>query len=76
MSGKTICGYNEHLNIYVGLFIVTILDRERPKYSYGRSWTGERLRNTTIRLPATKAGEPDWQYMEDYIKSLPYGDCI
>lgn len=30
----------------------------------------------TIKLPATSDGEPDWQWMENYIKSLPYGDRL
>lgn len=76
MSGKTTCGYNDNLNEYNGLFIATCLCLERPKYSYGRSWTGDRLKDTIVKLPATSAGEPDWQFMEDYIKSLPYGDRI
>jgi type I restriction-modification system DNA methylase subunit len=79
MNGKTSCGYNEQLNKYIGLFLVAILDLERPKFSFGRSWTGERLKNTTIRLPSIKNGGdhiPDWSFMEHYIKSLPYSDLI
>lgn len=72
MSGKTMCGYNPNLNQYNGIFLATILSKERPKYSFGRSWTGDRLKKTRIKLPATPSGEPDWQFMEDYIKSLPY----
>lgn len=72
MSGKTMCGYNPNLNQYNGLFLASILSKERPKYSFGRSWTGERLKRTKIKLPVTPSGEPDWQFMEDYIKSLPY----
>lgn len=72
MSGKTICGYNKNLNKYNGIFIETILDMERPKYSFGRSWTGDRLFNTKILLPAIRNKnneyEPNWQFMEDYIK--------
>lgn len=45
-------GYNENLNKYNGIFIATVLDLERPKYSFGRSWTGERLKKTKIKLPA------------------------
>ena len=67
-------GYNENLNQYVGLFIVTLLDLERPKYSFGRKWSA-RIANTIIKLPA-KGNSPDWAYMESYIKSLPYGDRI
>ena len=76
MRGKTLCGYNPLMNEYSGLFLETILDKERPKYSFGRSWTGDRLLNTKIQLPSTPEGTPDWQYMENYIKSLPYGDCL
>lgn len=80
MSGKTCCGYSKYLNKYNGLFLATILCQERFRYSFGRSWTGNRLLNTTIRLPAKLNAqgkyEPDWQYMENYVKSLPYGDII
>lgn len=72
MSGKTMCGYNPNLNQYNGIFLATILSKERPKYSFGRSWTGDRLKKTRIKLPVTPAGDPDWQFMEDYIKSLPF----
>jgi hypothetical protein len=68
-------GYNSNLNKYNGLFIVAVLDLERPKYSYGRKYR-KHLSETVIKLPMDKNGEPDWQYMEDYIKSLPYSDKI
>ena len=68
-------GYNEHLNQYVGMFIVTLLDLERPKYSFGRKWSS-RMADTTIKLPVTAQGLPDWNYMEQYIKSLSYSDRI
>ena len=76
MSGKTMCGYNPNLNQYNGIFLATILSKERPKYSFGRSWTGDRLRKTRIKLPVTPSGEPDWKFMEDYIKSLPFSKNI
>lgn len=76
MSGKTMSGYNPNLNQYNGLFLASILSKERPKYSFGRSWTGERLKKTKIKLPVTPEGTPDWQFMEDYIKSLPYSKNI
>ena len=70
-----VMGYAEKLNKYNGLFIVTILDRERPKYSFGRKWKTH-LRDTIIKLPKTKDGKPDWDEMERRIKVLPYGDRI
>jgi hypothetical protein len=69
------CGYNENLNPYNGLFIVTVLDLERYRYNYGRGYGKAQLSKTKIKLPA-KNGKPDWQFMEDYIKSVPYSNLI
>lgn len=74
-----VMGYNDNLNKYNGLFLASLLDLERPKFSFGRK-RKKTLANTEIKLPAKLNSkneyEPDWQYMEDYIKSLPYGDVI
>lgn len=70
-----VMGYSKRLNKYNGLFIATILDRERPKYSFGRKWKIH-LRDTVLRLPKTKDGQPDWDEMERRIRALPYGDRI
>lgn len=74
-SGDVALGYNDQLNKYNALFLVTMFDRERFKYSFGRKW-GKYLSETTIPLPVTKDNLPDWNYMEQYIKSLPYGDMF
>ena len=76
MNGKIGCGYNPKMNVYSGLFISTVLDLERPKYSFGRSWTGDRLKNTVIKLPIKANGDVDWDYMEKYIKSLPFSNYL
>ncbi len=60
----------------VGLFLCAVLRREKYRFSYGRKWTLEMMHETAIKLPITSDGAPDWQYMDDYIKSLPYGDCL
>lgn len=70
-----VMGYSKKLNQYNGLFIATILDRERPKYSFGRKWKTH-LCDTVIRLPKTPDGKPDWDEMERRIRALPYGDRI
>jgi len=67
-------GHSKHLNKFIGMFLVTLLDLERPKYSFGRKWSA-RIADTTIRLPA-KNDAPDWAYMESCIKALPYSDRI
>lgn len=66
----------EQKNIYVYLFISVLLNKECVKYCYGRTISSEKYMQTKIKLPATPSGEPDWQFMEDYIKSLPYSKNI
>jgi hypothetical protein len=68
-------GRIKNLNIYIGLFLVTILDLERFKYSFGRKLNLFNLQQTKIKLPVIKnieTGqiEPDYNFMENYIKSL------
>lgn len=58
------------LNVYIGLFIATIIKLERPKYNYGRKWTKSIMEKSDIKLP-TRNGSPDFAYMEEYIKSIP-----
>jgi hypothetical protein len=60
------------MNRYIAIFLVTLINKEQYRYSYGRKCSQIKLRNSKIKLPATPSGEPDWQFMEDYIKSLPY----
>lgn len=59
-----------------GLFVCSVLKHDRYRYSYGRKWTLDNMNATKIKLPATSVGKPDWQWMESYIKSLPYGDRL
>lgn len=66
---------NSNLNKYNALFISTVLTKDNYKYSYGRQYRQKDFKNHRVKLP-TKNGQPDWQYMEDYIKFLPYGDRI
>lgn len=73
-STDLVMAYSKNLNKYNAMFLVTIFDKERPKYSFGRKWK-RYLYDTEVLLPS-KNNKPDWQYMEDYIKSLPYGDKI
>lgn len=62
-------------NKYIALFVCAVLRQEKYRYSYGRKWVLESMKSTVIKLPE-KSGKPNWSYMEDYMKSLPYGDRI
>lgn len=91
-STTTSIGYDSKLNVYNALFVVTILDQEKFKFSYGRKYRAH-IDEITVRLPIkynsngtpyideTKKYSavgyvPDWEFMENYIKALPYGDRI
>lgn len=61
---------------YQGLFICVLLRKEKFRYNYGRKWHMERMKNTVIKLPVRDDGSPDWLFVEEYIKSLPYSSQI
>ena len=69
-------GYNNKLNSTNALFFIAVLDKERYRYSFGRKYRQTKVKATHIKLPATQDGVPDWQFMENYIKSLPYSRMI
>ena len=60
----------------VGLFICALIRLEKFRFNYGRKWHLDRMKSSIIRLPVTKTGDPDWKFMERYIKSLPYSSQI
>lgn len=64
------------MNKYNALFLVTVINQSNFKYCYGRGRSQSRLAKETIKLPATEDGQPDYQFMEDYIKTLPYSKHI
>jgi len=63
------------LNKYIALFLVNIINREQYRYNYGIKCSHSRISEQSIKLPA-KIGQPDWEFMEKYIKSLPYSRSI
>lgn len=60
----------EWIDLHTALFIISLLKREKYKYSYGRAFKMELISNTMLKLPATADNTPDWDYMKSYIKSL------
>lgn len=64
------------INQYIGIFLITLLEKERYRYAYGRKFGTKRMKETRLKLPATLSGDPDWHLMENYIKSLPYSGSL
>jgi hypothetical protein len=65
-------GYSEKLNREIGLFITTIADRARGKYNFGYKRSDTRLKKEKLKLPIDKKGQPDFEYMQNFIKKLEY----
>lgn len=64
------------MNKYNALFIVTVIKANKYRFSYGRKWTMEKMKDTVIKLPSKEDGKPDFEYMERYTRTLPYSDRI
>ena len=63
------------MNKYIALFISTVINAEQYRYNYGRKCSQERMKKSYIKLPSKK-GKPDFEFMENFIKSLPYSNSI
>ncbi|MBQ4477443.1 MAG: restriction endonuclease subunit S [Bacteroidales bacterium] len=69
------------INKYIGLFLASVIDfNENYRWTYGRQCRVGDTKAIKLKLPAIKNAkgeyEPDWQWMEDYIKGLPYSGCL
>ncbi len=65
----------QEMSIYAKLFCCTVIEANKYRFSYGRQ-ANKTLPSLLLKLPATEDGNPDLEYMENYIKSLPYSDRI
>jgi hypothetical protein len=60
----------------IAMFIITVIRQEKFRFNYGRKWHLERMAETTIRLPASPDRKPDWEFMERYVKALPFSSQL
>ena len=59
---------SDKLNKYSYLFIATIVQRLEEKYSFNREINDVRINKEKIVLPVDESGNPDYAFMEQYIK--------
>ncbi len=65
------------LNVFTAEFIITLLNKEKYRYPvFGRAFTKDLIKQTKLYLPMDHNGNPDYQFMEDYIRSLPFSAKI
>lgn len=64
---------NYKLNKFIAMFIITLIRLEKYRFNYGLKWAvRSRMMTSKIKLPVNKAGNPDWDYMEEFIKTINY----
>lgn len=63
-------GRSKFINSYSAFFITTIANKVRSKYNFGFKRNDKHLRNELLLLPVTSKGEPDYAFMENYMKAL------
>ncbi|MBP5406871.1 restriction endonuclease subunit S [bacterium] len=61
---------NTERNKFQYLFEATLLNRLSEKYNFNREINDVRISKEIILLPVDSAGNPDYAYMESYIKNL------
>ena len=61
---------SDNADKYAYLFLSTVVKRLEEKYSFNREINDTRIKREKIILPADKQGNPDFQYMSDFVKKL------
>ena len=49
-------------------FLIPLLQKSGESFEYGKKWRPKRMRKSKLMLPINSQGQPNWQFMEDYIK--------
>lgn len=57
---------------HIGIFISQQITRQKGKYGYGYKMGTARLKRQKIMLPINENNEPDYEFMENYMKNLEY----
>ena len=57
------------------LFFVTILNKEKYRYNYGRKASQDRLETISIKLPS-KNNDIDLEFMEKFINTCKFSKAL
>lgn len=61
---------NKTGNEYIYLFLKTVISQQKIKYQYGYKFNAARMKRQTLMLPINSNGQPDYDFMENYMKHL------
>ena len=58
------------MNRNIALFIAPLIKAVSYKYNFVDKWKQEVMASEEIKIPVNTDGEPDWEYMDSYIKDI------
>ncbi len=61
---------NDNLNEYNGKYICTLIRKACSDWKYSNMGNKDILADTILWMPITSDGQPDWEYMESYMKAV------
>ena len=57
-------------NLFIGQFVALCLSMQSECFSYSRKLGTARAKRMQVMLPVTDSGEPDYKYMEQFVKNM------
>lgn len=57
------------INKHIACFLITIIEKEKYRFSYGNKWDSATMRQSKMKLPVLLDNSPDWQWIESYVKN-------
>ena len=57
-------------NEFVLLFMKVAILQQKSKFGYLYKFNSERMANTGVMLPVDESGNPDYTFMEQYVKRV------
>ena len=66
---------NKHLDEYSGRFICSILHKLHQRFTYTDKISKEIINNEEIPLPIDNDGNPNWNYMNEYMRDIEARTC-
>jgi len=70
---KIVLKENKKMSRYFGVFLKTVIEKSIfGKYGYGYKFSQARIKRQKIILPVGLDGQPDYDYMENYVKYIEF----
>lgn len=61
---------NIALNRHLAMFLIACIEKQRVCFTYARKWRPKRMVHSKLMLPIDEAEQPDWSFMENFMKEV------